>query len=122
MKKRTKLINSLNVTESNSYKCEDVNLLFKYTKINDSTGFVSPHEIGDTKGGSQEDCIDLCNGAEGCQSIFYSENTQKCHLSSIEVTKAKPGADWKTYVKSCVTGVLIYIIIYVIYIYLGNKV
>ena len=115
-----KLIHVHHVTESNSYKCEDKNLLFKYTMINFTNGVLPEnmkHVFGKTEGGSQDDCIDLCNGAEGCQSIFYSETGGKCHLSSIEVAAA-PGGDWKTYAKSCVVGVLMYMICntYVIYI------
>ena len=94
-------------------------MLFKYTQINTTGGKETEHEIGDTVGGSQDDCIDLCNGAEGCQSIFYKKPERKCHLSSIDVPQGIDRPDivdgWKTYAKSCVQGVFIYIIINVIH-------
>ena len=90
--------------------------MFKYTQINTTGGSETLHEIGNTDGGSQDDCIDLCNGAEGCQSIFYHKTDRKCHLSSIDVPQGieEDPNGWFTYAKSCVQGVFIYLIINVI--------
>ena len=121
MKIRIKLIHVHHVTESNPYKCEK-NLLFKYEKIETVSSPLPDetikHLIGKTEGGSQDDCMDLCNAAEGCQSFFYLEKDisgasgpdvdRTCYLSSIEAT-GKPQGDWKVFKKSCVDGMFIYI-------------
>ena len=118
---RIKLIHVHHVTESNPYKCEK-NLLFKYEKIETVSSPLPDetikHLIGKTEGGSQDDCIDLCNGAEGCHSFFYLKETTSsasgtysdgtCYLSSIEV-KGRPPGDWKAFAKSCVARMYIYI-------------
>ena len=116
---RIKIIHAHNVTESNPYKCEK-NLLFKYEKIETGTSpFLDEtmkHVIGNTEGGSQEDCMDLCNGAERCQSFFYLEKSsgiykaRSCYLSSIDLSSAeRPPGEWKSFAKSCVDGMFIYI-------------
>ena len=115
---RIKLIHVHHVTESNPYKCQKGKLFIYEKKEIEVPGLLPDetmsHVLGKTEGGSLDDCMDLCNGAEGCQSLFYLEKNsdpyldQTCYLSSIEAT-GKPQGDWKAFAKSCVVRMYIYI-------------
>ena len=118
MKIRIKLIHIYHVTESFTYKCEKEYQKMKYPKFEiDSNKIIGQqHMIGKTKGGSYDDCMDLCSGAEGCQSINYekdlvSKDTGKCYLSSIDLTNQITDivSDVMASAKKCVDGMFIYI-------------
>ena len=118
MKIRIKLIHFYRITESSTYKCNKKHQSLKYPKfLIDSNKIIGQqHMIGKTKGGSYDDCMDLCSGAEGCQSINYVKDavlkdTGECYLSSIDLSNQL--GDTETTVmasaKTCMDGMFIYI-------------
>ena len=119
MKIRIKLIHFYRITESSTYKCNKKHQSLKYPKfLIDSNKIIGQqHMIGKTKGGSYDDCMDLCSGAEGCQSINYVtdsnpalKDTGECFLSSIDLRTqfTNPGTVMAS-AKTCMDGMFIYI-------------